>query len=90
MKASQNVLNEVNQGMTLFAFINQDLDRVKHYIRIGLMSPTILHHFEIYSRFDYYRRQGRNYRDSILCAGCDHRVSDRWVSKVVKKMETKL
>ncbi len=73
--------------MTLFQYINANFDRVKYDIKIGLISPATLRHFQIYSRYDYYRMQGFNFRDSVLSVSIDLNVCESRVPKIIKKME---
>ena len=73
--------------MTRFAFINQDINRLKEEIRLGIVKPCVLRHYEIYCRYDYYRKQGHNIMDASLFTSIDHGVSDNWVFRIIKMME---
>ena len=41
--------------MTLFAYISTNIDRVKHDVKIGLITCTVIKHWQIYSRYEYYK-----------------------------------
>jgi len=73
--------------MTRFEYVNNNLERIRVETKYGLVSSSILRHFEIYCRFDYYRKQGYTVRDAAIYAGEDMRVSDRWVLKIIKQQK---
>ena len=73
--------------MKVYTYINTNIDRIKSEIKIGLMPPSILRHWEIYSRFDYYRRAGNDVVSSVLYASSDMRTSERTIFRIVKQME---
>lgn len=74
--------------MTFYQYINANIDRIRSEIRMGLITTSILHHWEIYSRFDYYRRAGNNVRSAVLYTSADLRISNRGVFRIVKRMES--
>jgi hypothetical protein len=74
--------------MNRFQYINQNIARIKVDVRIGITSSYILRHFEVYSRYDYYRRLGHNVRSSAMYAGDDFRINETYVFKIKKFMET--
>jgi hypothetical protein len=73
--------------MTVFEYINANIDRVKFGIKIGLISSTFLRHWEIYCRFDYYKKAGNPISEAILNAGDDFKVSETQVYRIKKQME---
>jgi hypothetical protein len=73
--------------MTLFNYINTNLDRIRYDITIGLIAPSTLHYFQIYSRFDYYHKLGHSFRDAVLCTSLDYEVTERWICMIIKRME---
>ena len=73
--------------MTLFTYISQNLERVKFDVRIGLITCGTLKHFQIYSRYDYYKRLGNSTCDAFVGVCNDFQVEQRWVYKIIKKME---
>ncbi len=74
--------------MTFYQYINANIDRIRVEIRMGLITTSILRHWEIYSRFDYYRRAGNNVRSAVLYTSADLRISNRGVFRIVKRMES--
>ena len=76
--------------MTLFAYINQNLERIRHDMRIGLISPGVLRYYQIYSRYDYYKRLGHRNHDAVFCTAEDFALGESWVLKIIKKMEVEL
>lgn len=73
--------------MTRFWYINANLEKIKEEVKLGIVSPCVLKHYEIYSRYDYYRKLGHNVRLSALFTGDDHKVEDRTVFRIIKNME---
>jgi hypothetical protein len=76
--------------MTRFTYINQHIETIKFEIKIGLISPTVLRHWEIYCRFDYYRKLGETVGMSVIYTGDDLKVDDRRIYKIKKLMESEL
>jgi hypothetical protein len=76
--------------MTLFTYISQNINRVKFDIRIGLIPCSILKHFQVYSRYDYYRRLGNSVSSSVNLTGIDLEVADSWVYSIINKMEKEI
>lgn len=74
--------------MTFYQYINTNIDRIRAEIRMGLITTSILRHWEIYSRFNYYRRAGNNVRASVTYTSADLRISKRGVFRIVKRMES--
>jgi len=73
--------------MTYFEYLNTNLDRVKYDVKIGLISCTIIKHYQIYSRYDYYRRQKYSVSQAVMFTAEDINVRDHWVYCIIKKME---
>jgi len=73
--------------MRLYAYINQNIDRIKREVCMGIMPCSILRHWEIYSRYDAYKKMRHTTVESVLFAASDMRVSERIVFKIIKKME---
>jgi hypothetical protein len=76
--------------MTRFEYINENIERIKFDVRIGLIPPSVLKHFAIYSRFDYYKRVGNKYSDAIICVQGDYAVSEQWLCMIVRNMEAQI
>lgn len=76
--------------MTTFVYVNENIDQIKHLVKIGLVPCSIINHYYIYSRYDYYRRLENRCRESALLAARDSNVSERTVFRVIAKMETEI
>ena len=76
--------------MTLYNYISTNYGRIKEDIRYGLISTTIIRHFEVYCRYDYYRKAGNTVSNSVLCTSEDYKCNERWIYKVIKNMERDL
>jgi len=73
--------------MTLFAYISQNIDRIKFDVRHGIIPCTLLKHWQIYSRYDYYKRLGNCTCDAVIYVCNDFHVAQSWVYTIIKKME---
>lgn len=76
--------------MTMFAYISHNIDRVKYDIKIGLISCTVLKHWQIYSRYEYYRRLKLPSEDAVMGCCSDFAVERSWVYKIIKRMESEI
>lgn len=76
--------------MTLFEYINKNIVRIKYDIRIGIISCATLKHWQIYSRYDYYRKLGNPVGNAVEYCCDDFNVAASWVFTIIKKMETEL
>ncbi len=76
--------------MTVFNYINTNIERIKYDVSIGLIDKCIIRRFEIYCRYDQYRKQGYNVSDSALFAGDDFNISDSRVFAIKLKMEAEI
>jgi predicted sugar kinase len=76
--------------MRLYAYLNQNIDRIKREVCMGLMPCSILRHWEIYSRYDAYKKMQNTTVNSVLNTAQDMRVSERVVFKIIKRMETEI
>lgn len=73
--------------MTLYAYLTTNIDRIKRETALGLMPCSILRHWEIYSRYDAYKKMNYTVVDSVLHSSSDMHVSERIVFKIIKRME---
>ena len=73
--------------MTRFQYINDNLDQVKTEVKMGLVSITVLSHYAIYSRYDYYRKLGNYVGFSVFYTSEDFKILEQTVYKVIKEME---
>lgn len=76
--------------MNLYGYINQNINRVRYEVGLGLMPVSILRHWEIYSKYDAFKRMGFAVVDAVLNTGVEMRCCDSSVFKVIKKMETEI
>lgn len=76
--------------MNKFQYINTNIDRIKKEVCMGLISTSVLNHYAIYSRYDYYRKLGNYVGVSVLFTSETCNVSERCVFKVVKEMESEI
>ncbi len=76
--------------MTYFAYINENLDRIRNDVRMGIIPCSVLNHWLVYSRFDYYRRTGKQRCESIFYTAEDSGLKERQVYYIVAKMEAEL
>jgi hypothetical protein len=73
--------------MTRFQYINENFLTIKKEVKMGFIPPTVLSHFAIYSRYDYYRKLDNYVGFSVLFAADNCRVSESLVYKIIKEME---
>ena len=76
--------------MTMFQYINKNIDRIKYEIRIGIISCALLKHWQIYSRYDYYRKIGNIVSCAVEYCCDDFHVTTRWVFSIITKMESEI
>jgi len=76
--------------MTLFCYINQNIDRIKNEVKIGIIPCSIIKHYQIYSRFDYYTRLGNSKTNSVIYVCNDLQIEQRSVYYIIKKMESEI
>jgi len=75
---------------TVYGYINQNIDRVKREVNMGLMPVSILRHWEIYSRYDLHRRMGSCVSEAVEHTAIDMGCCDSTVFKVVNKFEKQI
>jgi hypothetical protein len=73
--------------MTRFEYINENIERIKFDVKIGLIPCSLLRHFAIYSRVDYYKKLGNKHSDAIICTENDYQISERQICRIMKDME---
>lgn len=71
----------------LYAYINQNIDRIRHEVTLGIVPCSVLRHWEIYSRYDAYKKMNYAVSDAVLNTSSDMRCCESLVFKIVKKME---
>lgn len=73
--------------MTRYQYINKNFLTIKKEVKMGLISTTVLAHFAIYSRYDYYRKLGNYVGFSVLFTADSCHVSEPTVYRVIRLME---
>lgn len=76
--------------MTLFAYIDKNIDRIKYDVRIGIVPCSLIKHYQIYSRYYYYRLSGKSVTLSVFYVSEDFETSERWVFELIRKMESEI
>jgi len=76
--------------MNLFVYISHNIDLIKYLVQKGLIPCGILKHYQIYSRYDYYKKIGNQNYKSVLFTAEDMDVTENWVYCIIRKMETEL
>jgi len=76
--------------MNYFSYINENLERIKNDVRLGIIPCSVMNHWHIYSRFDYYLRTGKRRCESIFFTAEDFSMSERNVYYAIKQMETEI
>ena len=76
--------------MNRYQYINLNIERIKKEVKLGLIPVSILRHFEIYSRYDYYRKTGEKICCSVLFTSEDLTVSEIWINQIRKSMEIEI
>lgn len=74
--------------MNRFQYISADSDRFLKEVKMGFISTSVLSHFAIYSRYQYYRKMGHGVKVAVKYTGESMCCGDRYVYKVIKNMET--
>lgn len=76
--------------MTYFSYINTNIERIRKEIRLGIISISVLTHYRIYSRYDYYKLLGNPTCLSIQLTAKDLKISEIWVKKIKRQMEQEI
>lgn len=73
--------------MTLYQYINHDIDRIRKEIKLGLIPCGLLRHWKVYSKYDIYRKMGHTVFEAVVFTSLDMRTSERSVFRTIKRME---
>lgn len=73
--------------MTLYEYLNRNIERLKAETKMGLISTTTIKHYEIYSRFDYYRKTDLSVAMAIIYVCEDHKIDERTMYRIKQRME---
>jgi hypothetical protein len=79
--------------MTRFEYINTKIltpDGIKEQIQVGILPMKIIRHFEIYCRFDQYKKQGYKISMAIFYTAEDFKITEDCVYKIKKSMEAEI
>jgi hypothetical protein len=76
--------------MTKFSYINNNIERIKKEVKMGLISTSTLSHYVIYSRYDYFRRLNNYNGISILLTADSCKICESLVYRVIKEMESEI
>lgn len=76
--------------MKIIEYIDNDIDRIKTDVRIGLIPCGILRHYQIYRCYLSYRNVGFDSYGAISKTSLDMNVSDQWVYSIIKRMEKEI
>jgi len=79
--------------MTKFKYINDNLltpHGIKDQLKLGIIPTAIMRHFAVYSRYDYYRKQGHKKYHAISFINIDLNISESSIIRIIKDMETEL
>jgi len=76
--------------MTLFEYINQNFERVKHEVKTGQRPCSTIRYIQIYSRYDYWRKLDNSVSRSVLFTSEDMKIGERSIYNIIKKMESEI
>jgi hypothetical protein len=76
--------------LTKYEYINRNIDHIKLDVKLGIVSYTVIRHWEIYCRFDYYRKLNNPISDAAINAGDDFKISETQIFRIKKDMESEI
>jgi hypothetical protein len=76
--------------LTKFQYINENLNQIKQEVKQGLISISVLRQYEIYSRYDYYRKLSHPVGLAVMFTSEDLNVKERWIFIIKKQMESEI
>lgn len=76
--------------MTLFAYIDENIERVKYETRIGIMPCALIKHYQIYRMYSLNRLNGMSANDAIFNVCESFSVDRSWVYRIINKMESEI
>lgn len=76
--------------MTRFEYINSNIEKIKELSKNGLASTSILKHWQIYSRYDYYRKLNNSIEVSGIFVQDEFNITRRWFFIIKKSMENEI
>jgi len=76
--------------MTLYSYINNNIERVKIEVENGIIPYSIITYRNIYARYDAYKKMGENTTVAILRIEEEFKMSESSIYKIIKRMESQL
>ena len=76
--------------MNRFQYINQNFEIIRQCVKHGLIPTSVLNHYAIYSRYDYYRKLKNYVCVAVIYTEEDFKVSKRLIFKIIKEMENEI
>ena len=73
--------------MQLYGYVNTNIDRIRREVNLGIVPCSVLRHWEIYSRFDAYKKMNNSIVDAVLFTAGDMHCCESSVFKIIRKME---
>ncbi|HUX57064.1 MAG TPA: hypothetical protein VMV77_08825 [Bacteroidales bacterium] len=76
--------------MTKFEYINTNIltpAGIREQVKLGILPASIIRHFELYCRYDYYRKQGYKKYMAVGFISEDYRLHDVTILRIIKNME---
>ena len=73
--------------MQLYNYVSANIDRIRREVTLGIVPCSVLRHWEIYSRFDAYKKMNHSVVDAVLFTANDMRCCESSVYKIINKME---
>ena len=76
--------------MTKFEYINTNIlnpKGIREQVKLGILPASIIRHFELYCRYDYYRKQGYKKYMAVGFISEDYRLHDVTILRIIKNME---
>jgi len=74
--------------MTVFSFINKNLDLIKYQVERGLMQCSILRRWEIYGRYDALKKSGRSETMARFEVSEEYRIDESTICRIIKLMQS--
>jgi hypothetical protein len=76
--------------MTLFEYINDNIERIKFDVKIGIIPCTLIKHYQIYRMYSIYRCQNMSVNNAVFNVCEAFSVDKSWVFIIIKKMQTEI
>ena len=73
--------------MTLFEYVNKNIPRIRKEVKAGIVPWSVIWHWEIYAKYDVYRKSGETSMISVIRVSDEFRIKNRMVFHIIRKME---